>query len=259
MYTLPDDASGRSRELLALAQELAARCPASLATEIAVSGSVARGVADQYSDLEVNLWAERVPDLAERSVWLHEIADSNLELDVLSLPPEMVNSICRYQGVWIELAWQPITPVERLFRDLLVGADVQSGSLQLAEAVTHALPLRTEGKLAAWQGLLAHYPDVVQRQVIESRTADWNHPLYAQARWAAAQRRQQLAFTEQVVSLLNSTLSILFAISHEWEPTFKWLPQLSSRLSVAPQQMLQRVDASSPPTSRRRDWQPSFA
>jgi len=52
MYTLPDDASGRSRELLALAQELAARCPASLATEIAVSGSVARGVADQYSDLE---------------------------------------------------------------------------------------------------------------------------------------------------------------------------------------------------------------
>lgn len=51
-----------------LAAELVSACPIELATEAALTGSAARGVADEYSDIELNFWSEALPSSEQRCV-----------------------------------------------------------------------------------------------------------------------------------------------------------------------------------------------
>ncbi len=59
MNQLPSDATAASRLRLDLAQRLTDVCPAELGQEIALTGSAARGRADDFSDIELNLWVDQ--------------------------------------------------------------------------------------------------------------------------------------------------------------------------------------------------------
>jgi hypothetical protein len=59
-----------SRHRLALAQALTDTCPPKLGEEIAITGSVARGIADRYSDIEINCWVRALPEPEAWREWL---------------------------------------------------------------------------------------------------------------------------------------------------------------------------------------------
>jgi predicted nucleotidyltransferase len=56
--SLPPDATLHSHALFPLAREMTDACPPELGSEIALAGSVARGWADEHSDIELNFWLE---------------------------------------------------------------------------------------------------------------------------------------------------------------------------------------------------------
>ena len=76
---LPENATGHSKKLFTLAQQWIAACPTNFYEEVAVSGSVARGTADQYSDCEIGFWVSELQPANDYKVWI-ETLDTDVEL-----------------------------------------------------------------------------------------------------------------------------------------------------------------------------------
>ena len=71
---------------------------------------------------------------------------------------------------------------------LLAAQRTDQSSLQIAASLWHALPLRSVGRLAEWRERLTHYPEELQRRVIERNTVAWSDPHTPLVRWAPAAR-----------------------------------------------------------------------
>src|SRR5438552_2100251 len=102
---LPPDATPQSQYRLALARELADRCPSALGQEIAVTGSVALGLADDDSDVELNLWVEVLPDAAQRDAWLDVIGATDVKAEDVPWGDGTFAVTFGYRGVTIEVGW----------------------------------------------------------------------------------------------------------------------------------------------------------
>lgn len=68
-----------------------------------------RGISDDYSDIELNLWVERFPTVDEARNWLLSVGAEEIG------PELMVNEIdgsrwltCRVGGIWIEAGWATV-------------------------------------------------------------------------------------------------------------------------------------------------------
>lgn len=239
MHSLPPNATEASRARLELALELAERCPIELGREIAVTGSVARGVADDDSDIELNFWVESLPPAEERSAWLRDLGATHFAFDPEPERDGSIWAMCRYRGVWLEPGWQPIETVETLLGQIVAGEITDHALLILAEVVAHAVPVRTNSLLARWQERLASYPDVVQQYLIEAAARRWTP---APFRWALVRRGERLALAERLVHDVHGVLRIVFALNREWEPVWKWARQMSEPLPIKPERLAERID-----------------
>ena len=70
MTTIGTDATSWSAERRALAAKLAGDCQPDLGQAVLITGSVARGVADQYSDLEMRFLVEALQPISVYHEWL---------------------------------------------------------------------------------------------------------------------------------------------------------------------------------------------
>jgi hypothetical protein len=120
MHTLPKDATSFSQARYALACELAEQCPAELGQAIAITGSVARGVSDQFSDSELSFWVEEHHGLEVYRDWLRSQG-----AQVAAQPkrechygPALLTKSW-YKGVFLEAGWQPWSALERQLAPVL--------------------------------------------------------------------------------------------------------------------------------------------
>ncbi len=240
MSSLPADATEGSRKRFELARRLVERCPKELGREIAVTGSVSRGLADEDSDIELNFWVERSPPAEAREGWLREVGATDIVLDENPGPDGTIWTKCRYLSIRVEPGWQTIASQQTLLRDILAGDVLDHVLLIGADMVAQAVPLRTNGMLARWQEQLADYPDVLQRRLIESTANAWGPP--PPFRWALARRGERFVLAQRLVWDLQVMLRILFALNRQWQPEWKWLRSTTRALNAKPPRLLERID-----------------
>jgi hypothetical protein len=99
---LPSDATPQSWQRLQIARELTDRCPPVLGQEVAVTGSVALGLADAASDAELNLWVEALPYAAQRDAWLAAIGATDVKAQDMPWGDGTFAATFRYRGMTIE-------------------------------------------------------------------------------------------------------------------------------------------------------------
>lgn len=238
--TLPPEATEASSFRYELARELAKRCPRELGRAIAVTGSVARGVADESSDIELNFWTDEIPPGAGRAAWLREMGAEEMVVDAVPGADGTSWVICYIRGVQIEAGWQRIEAQQQLVRQLADGKITDHQRLMVADTLLNAVPLHSQGLLAAWQSQLAEYPDGLGERLIAQAVERWSWPPF---HWTLARRGEWLAVTSRLVADVHATLRILFALNRTWEPDWKWLPHHTQRLGVAPEHLVERIDA----------------
>jgi hypothetical protein len=240
MPELPPGATEASRHRHALALELAEGCPRELGREIALTGSTSRGVADEDSDIEWVAWVDELPTRDERESWLAEAGAIDFAPATHTTQDGTEFHWCRYRDIWLEAGWQSITALERVLASLTAGDEIDHRRLTLADAIVHAAPLRTEGNLARWQGLLSHYPDGLQERLIQSAARRWT---FTVAYWALARRSDRLAVAERLVVDIQSVLRIVLALNRTWEPAWKWTAIRTADLAIKPRDLTARIDA----------------
>jgi hypothetical protein len=243
MSALPAGATDASLLRYHIAEELARSCPPELGREIAVTGSVSRGIADQYSDIEIHLWSDELPAREDWWKWLQKVGASDVSPDGATDEELGITWVTfRFRGVWVEAGWQTIPRLDAVLRRLLAAEITAHHRLILASAILHALPLRSESLLAGWQQELSHYPEPLQAQLIKDNTAAWSDPHVPGVRWALVERGQRYPLAMRLVWDVQNLLAVLFASNRVWQPDWKWIEHAAAQLPLRPDRLPQRLD-----------------
>jgi hypothetical protein len=219
----------------------AINCPLHLGQEIILTGSVSKGLADEQSDIEQVFFVRNLPSSGERDAWLHQIGASEIMHDESPIADGSIWSTFRFQDVWIEASWQTFAHYEALLRLILDGNVLDHARLILAEITTQAVSVRTQGMLEQWQQWLALYPESLAPRLIANAIEIWRFPHLLAARWTLLQRQDYLRLAELLLRHLHEVLRVLFALNRQWEPEWKWLPTLTSRLPIKPLHLIERM------------------
>lgn len=217
----------RSDDLRAVAERVAAALPA--ASDIVLTGSTARGVADELSDIELLVVAEEVQEplpLAELDTWS---------------PAEGVHWFGGvFGGEFVELIWWRRAYVDERVRAIAAGEIVDHARLRTAEALVNGVPLRGEAH-STWVAQLAVYPDGLAEKIVIDAVGTFRDT-EAQVR-GVRRPGDALVLAQKVCEYAEDVLRIVYARNRQWEPGWKRLPQRLELLAVKPDRLAERLDA----------------
>ena len=237
--------SARNGDLRALAQRVADALPHEAAVEIALTGSVSRGVADELSDVEMLVVS---PERLELDECFRLAGGAGLTgLDTWGPPETPARRVFGYRdGVPVETIWWDRALAEERVEALLTGETPST-----ADALVNGVALRTAGLLEVWQERLRSYPPSLAVAQIEEAASRWCG--YAPAAILTVTRTgERLALVEWLDDAAARVLTIVYAVNRVWRPTTKRLEHRLRELRVKPDRIAERIGSSlSEPDPRR--------
>jgi hypothetical protein len=227
--------TARTEELRALAQRVADAFPPGV-TEVVLTGSVSRGMADEVSDVEM-LVVTAEPLSLEQAFALAEGAGLD-GLDTWGTQGVPAKRVSGYlEGQPFELIFWPRAFAQEEF-EALVGGKLSSA----ADAIAHGVSLRSSGLLAEWQGRLRDYPEELAATRIEEAALPWGGFTPA-GLLTVIRPGERLSLLEWMFDGALRVLRIVYAINRVWEPTTKRLAIRVEPLAVKPDRLAERIEA----------------
>jgi hypothetical protein len=237
---LPPNATTASRARAEIAARLAASCPPELADDIALTGSTARGLADDQSDLELNLWSAQLPPAAVRADWLRSAGAYALRIEQQPRPDNSYWIGFEIDGLPAEIGWQTFAALDIQIAQILSGTTLDRKVLTFADILVSAIPLRGD-QLAERQARLNDYSQAVQRGIINLAVGQWSKADHWAELRRLARRGEAVTLVGLLLPDLEMALRLLYAIHRRWEPSRKWT--LSVAKTFAPPALLAPIAA----------------
>jgi predicted nucleotidyltransferase len=237
-------ARDRTRELRALAQQIAAALPP-VVEEVVLTGSVSRGVADDVSDIEMLVVTSEPLELDE--CFEHARTAGLQQLDTWGPQGTNTKRVFGYrEGVPIELVWWSREFAEASVAGILAGEPSGSG-----DALAHGVAIRSAGLLEDWQRRLKDYPNELAAARIEDAALTWGG--YAPEGWLTVIRPgERVALVELIYDDAMRVLRIVYAMNRVWPPTTKRLAARLDELPVKPERLADRIEEALTETDPKR-------
>jgi hypothetical protein len=224
-----------SKALREVALRVADGLSPSVAEEVVLTGSVSRGVADEFSDIEMLVVTREALSLDECFALARGAGLAGL--GTWGAPDTVVRRVSgTREGVPIELIWWPREHAEAQVDTLFSGELTSS-----ADALAHGVALRTAGRLAAWQERLRAYPLELAAAQIEAAALPWGG--FAPAGVLTLLRPgDRLALVEWLLDGALRVLTIVYALNRVWPPTAKRVAARTQTLAVKPDRVAERIE-----------------
>jgi hypothetical protein len=226
--------TARSSELRSRAQQIADALPP-VAEEVVLTGSVSRGVADEWSDIEMLIVTREQLELEQ--CFFHAAGCGLTGLGTWGpqgVPARRVSGL--RDGVPIELIWW-----SRPHAEAAVDAIFTGDASTTADALANGISLRTSGLLARWQERLQDYPDELAKAKIEEAALTWGG-FAAAGLLTLVRAGERLALLERMVDDASRVLGIVFALNRVWQPTTKRLADRTADLARKPDRLAERIE-----------------
>lgn len=231
------------KEKIKLAEEIRDKCPLELGKEIIIIGSVSRGYADEYSDVEIEFLVDNIIPECDRITWIKSIGGT----DICPYPAPLSDGsewiIFKYTGCWIESGWQKINDMKEILTEVMQGKSCSHERLVLTSAIKSAIIIRNSGIISSLQKDLFNYPKELARNIIINTVHPWNIELGLTARRTLSRRDDKIPLLQSMIGDINRVLRILFAINMQWEPDWKWTKYIVRNLNIKPENLLARIDS----------------
>lgn len=154
-------------ELISVARELE---EAALHDTLAVQvvGSVARGLSDENSDLEIEFFSEELPPQDAIDAFIGAVGVD----EIFRYPAPLVDGSAwtafRRRGVWIELGWQKEESAVQAIRSICSGSILDHDRLLIGSTYLDAIDLRRSEALRTAKEALSVYPSGLGPKIIDA-------------------------------------------------------------------------------------------
>jgi Domain of unknown function (DUF4037) len=205
---------------------------------VIVGGSVARGYADPYSDVEMGVFWEELPTAEELCAAMEQSRGTTWELDPYDADQEDVwYEEYGVDGLKVDLRHMPVSRMSTLLADVLEHGDRSEERQQIISAMQHGVALHGASQIESWQARAADYPESLARAMVRkhlSLPAWWSVPMLAE--------RGDLplvygAFKEATERIFGA----LLGLNRVYHPGLKWLDRTLATLPIAPPDLAARL------------------
>jgi predicted nucleotidyltransferase len=218
------------------------------AAAVVLGGSVARGHADEYSDIELSVIWREAPSEADRAgaiaaaqgdlVWLYPLEDG-VWSDAWKVGRR---DDVPFTGIEVDMSHYLVETVERVLRDVVERCD-QNPTKQLGVGgILNGIALHGAALVAGWQERAASYPDGLRLAVVQAHAQ-------IEGLWrldAFAERDNPVAGYHVLVAAHEDLLHVLLGLNRMYYAGFKSLPAVVGELRIAPPDLLERLRGAYP-------------
>jgi hypothetical protein len=236
------DPAADSRWRRALAERFAAGYPERPGVRsVLLGGSVARGLADRWSDIELMVFWDGEPSQALRgqavaagggtlvTAWDYDEDNAEWSDDVL------------LDGVEVQVSHRTVAGTHRWLADVIEDFAPDLVKQDLIALIRSGVPLHGADLISRWRRQTAEYPPELALAMVRAH-------LDFRSGW---QRRKLLARGDLVplyadlVDTARNVVLVLLGLNHSYFPHlgFKWLPQVTAELPQALAELAARLDA----------------
>ncbi|WP_066507584.1 DUF4037 domain-containing protein [Abyssisolibacter fermentans] len=199
---------------------------------IIVGGSVARGYADEYSDLEIPIFWDKQPDENTRKLIVKKLnAEYFYPYNYEAREDNVI-----VNGFRIDLWHITLDEEEEVIKSVTKDFEIDFGSSNAMDTIRTSIPLFGEEIIYSWKDKAKEYPkEIAIKNIKESlKSIDSTHvELYLQ-------RQNSTLINEHIAHLQKNIFLILLALNNEYFPTFKWMYKSLETFKIKPENIEQR-------------------
>ena len=199
---------------------------------VVIAGSVARSFADEYSDIEIPIFWEVLPDDATRRAIVSELGGEFL-FDYNG--PAREDQIL-VQGCQIDLWHITVTHQDSILNNVLHDHQFDPGTLNALDTLRYCIPLYGHELVQNWKRRAQEYPKELAGRIIQEHLDCFSTGQL----FLAAQRKNPTAFYGELSHLQQEIFLVLLALNRHYFPTYKWLYPVLESLQIKPDSIARR-------------------
>ncbi len=193
---------------------------------IMVGGSVARGWADEYSDLELPIFWETLPDDSVRLALVQALGAEFLH----SYNGPALEDQLLLDGFQFDLWHNTVAGEEATFKGVLEEHSTDLGDSNFMDTVRACIPLHGAEIIQGWKNRASDYPPGLAVAFIKERMPNFNTGQLH----LAGQRNNPTEFYYYLCRLQQEAFLVLLALNRHYFPTYKWMYRVIEDLQVKP-------------------------
>jgi len=213
---------------------------------LAVAGSVGAGIADRFSDLELDCYWSRPPADADRLAPVRALAGELTALWDYDQDDEEWSEDYRVGELDITVSNFLVSSVERFLDDVLLRASTDPVRHMRLAALQRSRPLLGAELMASWRTRADAFPGTLVAALVEQALAPealkgWS------ARDALVSRGDDLAVSDLLSRAGHAVVRAVLALNRVYLPhsQLKWQRHLITGLRLAPAQLAERLKSMS--------------
>lgn len=232
----------RSQYLLELAKHNVKAYIANPKTKaVMVTGSVAEGLCDEYSDCEVCLYYDELPSEDELQLARQQNQGSE-SLGILGDQQEgAFGESYLVNGVECQFAHATIAQWEKEISTILEEFDVQTPLVKAMSGTLVAIPLYGETLIQQWKAQIANYPDGLAQTMVEHYLKFF--PIWGMQK-KLARRDTTLWYYQILVESAQNLLGVLSGLNRLYYSTFQFkrMSRFIEQMKIAPENLASRLE-----------------
>ncbi len=213
---------------------------------VVVGGSVGRGIADHYSDVEIGVFWTEPPSKTERETLAEQIGVvyreqmSPYKFDPRHPGEEEVDEaiyVCgdKDSGFNVDIKHKTIAAVEQYLVEMFDGCQFHDN--RLAEVLSHSIPLYGQSLIEQWRTKIATCPAELTQKIVQTH-------LRFELWWLCeqfAKEEEMILVQEQFCERLTRIISMLAALNRVYVLAIKWTDWSIEQLQIAPSDLIHRA------------------
>jgi ADP-ribose pyrophosphatase YjhB (NUDIX family) len=209
---------------------------------LAVAGSVGAGLADRFSDLELDCYWVRPPTDADRLRPVEAVGGSLLDLWDFDEDDEEWSEDYRVGQLDVTVSNFLVSSIDRFLDDVVLAVSTEPVRHMRLAAIQRSRPLIGADLMASWRARADAFPDELAAALMEQALTPEALRGWA-AREALVSRGDNLAVTDLLARAGHAVVRAVLALNRVYLPhrQLKWQRHLVAGLLLAPDRLAERL------------------